>query len=192
MAQIKSKFIEANAVDDTKIKLRNNNNLKARNAADNADVNILKVNASDRIEFASVPQASGAPATGNDLVNKTYADSLSGAVASVNGATGVVVLDTDDISEGSTNKYQKTWAKASFTLNGTDITNQYKDFSHVAVTDSVDLIISGVVQIEGVDYTLDYTGGSGGNTRLTFAGDLATGGAAELISGDILRVKYQR
>lgn len=35
-------------------------------------------------------------------------DSVSGAVDSVNGQTGVVVLDTDDISEGATNKYNAT------------------------------------------------------------------------------------
>jgi hypothetical protein len=34
------------------------------------------------------------------------------------------------------------------------------------------------------------TGGSGGVTRITFAGDLATGGNAALVAGDILQIKY--
>lgn len=40
------------AIDDTKIRLRNNQFLTARNLADDADVDIVKVNASNVIEFA--------------------------------------------------------------------------------------------------------------------------------------------
>ena len=115
----------------------------------------------------------------------------SNAVVSVNGFTGVVVLDTDDVAEGSTNKYQKTWNKENLTLNGTDITNQYKDLAQVIIASSLDLVVAGIVQTEGVDYTVSLTGGAGGKTRISFAGDLATGGAAALVSGDVLRFKYQ-
>lgn len=114
----------------------------------------------------------------------------SNAVASVNSLTGVVVLDTDDIAEG-TNKYQKTWNKENLTLNGTDITNQYKDLAQVCIAGSIDVVVSGIIQVEGTDYTVSLTGGAGGKTRISFAGDLATGGAAALISGDIMRFKYQ-
>jgi hypothetical protein len=114
----------------------------------------------------------------------------SNAVVSVNGLTGTVVLTTDNVTAG-TNQYQKTWGKESLTLNGTDITNQYKDLAQVVIAGSLDLVVSGLVQIEGVDYSLNLTGGAGGKTRLTFLGDLATAGAAALISGDVLRVKYQ-
>lgn len=44
--------------------------------------------------------------TYNDVANTLTIDSAAGgAVDSVNGQTGVVVLDTDDVSEGTTNKY---------------------------------------------------------------------------------------
>ena len=43
----------------------------------------------------------------NDNFNELYSDDA-GDVDSVNGATGVVVLDTDDITEGSTNLYNAT------------------------------------------------------------------------------------
>lgn len=43
-------FLE-NSVSDLAIRLRNNEYLRARNAADTGDINILKVNASDNIEF---------------------------------------------------------------------------------------------------------------------------------------------
>ena len=57
--QVTTKFIEDNSVTDAKIKLTNNGNLKARNFSDSGDINILKVNASDEIEFALLPKFSG-------------------------------------------------------------------------------------------------------------------------------------
>lgn len=53
-------------------------------------------------------------------------DSLD-AVESVNGQTGVVVLDTDDISEGSTNLYDKTVVLTSGT--GISATGTYPNFT---------------------------------------------------------------
>ena len=48
----------------------------------------------------------------------TYSDLGSGAVTSVNGETGVVTLDTNDISEGSTNKYfSNTLARQAFSAS---------------------------------------------------------------------------
>ncbi len=46
------------------------------------------------------------------------------------------------------------------------------------------------MQQKTVDYTVSLTGGSGGVTRITFAGDLATGGNAALIATDILVISY--
>lgn len=45
--------LSANAVNDTKIRLRNDQYLRGRNAAGSGDVDIIKVNASDEIEFPS-------------------------------------------------------------------------------------------------------------------------------------------
>jgi hypothetical protein len=360
MAQISTKFIKdlavstiklaANSVSEAKIRLSNNAYLRARNAANSADVDVVKVDGSDKIVFGSLPQAAGTPSAANDLINKAYADTLSGAVSSVNGQTGVVVLDSDDISEGSTNlyftnarakaaavadsitdgitdvapsqnavfdalalkisssekganngvatldaggkipvaqlpnsvmeyqgtwnastnspsladgtgsagdvylvnvagtqdlgsgsqtfavgdwvvysgsiwqksinsnavvsvnsqtgvvvldtddiaegssnKYQKTWSKDSFTLVAGDITNGYIDLAHTIIASSLDLWVDGgAMETEGVNYTVSLTGGSGGVTRVSFAGDLATGGASELVATDVIRVKYQR
>jgi hypothetical protein len=80
--------------------------------------------------------------------------------------------------------------KENFTLAGADITNQYVDMTQVITADSLHLVVDGVYQIEGEDYTISLTGGAGGKTRLTFAGDLATGGPAALIAGDKLHVQY--
>lgn len=149
------------------------------------------------------------------------------AVTSVNSVTptgGNVALDTDDLPEGGnlyfTTARARTAAVADainngttdiapsqnavfdalalkqnslnsgaeqLTLNGTDITNQYKDLAQIAINGSLVVVAFGIVQTQGVDYTLSIVSSK---TRITFAGDLATGGAAELISGDKLNVQY--
>lgn len=80
MSQLQKKFLANNAVDENKIRLSNNANLKARNAANSADVNILKVDTSDRIFFASIPQYSGTPSAANDIANKAYVDAISSGI----------------------------------------------------------------------------------------------------------------
>lgn len=87
-AGITTAKIAANAVDDTLIRLRSAQFLRARNAANSADVNLLRLNSSDVIEFASLPQSSGTPTNANDLVNKSYADSLSSGVVSTSVIAG--------------------------------------------------------------------------------------------------------
>lgn len=76
MSQIKTKFIQDNAVTSTKVRLTNDAYLRSRNAADNGDVNMMKVNGSDRIEFASLPQVTADPSVANDLVRKAYVDAI--------------------------------------------------------------------------------------------------------------------
>lgn len=205
--QIVKKFLANGAIAN----LLNNTYLKARNAADSADIDVLKVNASDVIEFASFPQKSGTPANANDLVNKDYVDTNAGtgdiksdgtvafaADQSMGGFKLTNLAAPTVNTDAATKLYvdtaasaQKSWFQAALTLNGTDITNQYKDLSHVGVTGSIMLFVNGVFQRPGTDFTINYTGGSGGNTRITFAADLATGGAAELVSGDVLYFQYQ-
>lgn len=308
MAKLIKEWLEDNAVDGSKIKLTNDQWLKARNFANSGDINIAKVNASDEIELASVPvvgasylipssekgansgvatldsggkipaaqlpntvmeykgvwnantnSPSLSDASGNagdvylvttagtqDLGSGSqtfavgdwvvYSGSIwqksinSNAVVSVNGQQGVVSLDTDDIAEGSALYFTEarvlgtdlagfsagagtvtsadtvlsafnkivgninafTGADAEyvvFTLSAGDITNQYVDLSHVAMTDSISVCPKGgIPQEPGVDYTISYTGGSGGNSRISFAGDLAS----TLVAGHKLMVKYLR
>ena len=85
--------------------------------------------------------------------------------------------------------------KTLITLSAGDITNQYVDLSHVARTNSIDFLVrGGGIMVEGAsyDYSVSYTGGAGGNTRITFLNDLATGGPSALIAGDIVVIKYER
>lgn len=359
MSQVKNKFIESNAVDDLKLRLRNNQYLRARNAAGTDDVSVIKLNASDVIEFASLPQANFAPSSAADLVNKAYVDGVAQGLdikASVRVATtadislsgtqtidGVSVVAGDRVlvksqSSGSQNGIYVAaagaWSRAvdadssakvtaglfvfveegsahadtgwvlssnqpitldttalsftqfsgagsitagagltksgntidvvagdssidvqadsvavatggitsaklaatsvtaaklgsdvagnglqggngsaisakvdgvtvkvnnsgqlesykpkkeAITLNSTDISNQYKDLAYLAATDSVMVSVSGVIQYEGVDYSLSTYSGV---TRISLLGDLASGGNAALVSGDVLRIQY--
>lgn len=86
-----------------------------------------------------------------------------------------------------------TGNKETFVLSGTDITNQYLDLAHVAKTGTVDFKVKGSGDLlEGAlyDYSINYTGGSGGNTRITFLNDLATGGGAALVATDVVQISY--
>ena len=179
MAKIQGKWIEDGAVGADQIQLGNDAFLKGRNNADNADVDIIKVNTSDQLELSAKLRDAdnSAPSADEELANKKYVDdqvagitipstfelqgnwdadtnsptlantdtsvdnflyyvNVAGStdfgagsitfavgdwvynngsvwlkadnnddVLSVNGQVGVVVLDTDDISEGATNKY---------------------------------------------------------------------------------------
>ena len=64
----------------------------------------------------SVTGNAGALAISNGVLN--VPPSAGAPVDSVNGATGVVVLDTDDIAEGTTNKYMVLGTTASTALAG--------------------------------------------------------------------------
>ncbi len=116
-------------------------------------------------------------------------------VASVNGQTGAVTLDSDDIAEGSTNQYfTNTRAKQAIVfdrekivLNSTDITNQYVDLAALINGESLVAFNMRLALHETDDYVLSTVGGL---TRLTFAGDSATGGNSALEVGDILRFVY--
>lgn len=347
MSQIKNKFIEGasgstqTGVTDDKIRLRSANYLRSRNNANGADVNVLRVNASDVIEFPSVPQiSSGTPSADSDIATVLAVKNIAAglrdpkdavraasstnvtlppggttftvdSVTIVNGdrvllagqttgsqngiydvsgvGTSVVLTRSTDMDasaevtyglstlvvEGTANA-GSTWmltttgaitlgstsltiSKISsggttysggdmialsgsvfavdllatgglsssnpgnvagqlqvnvnsntlkistntiegvkpvidtFTLIAGDITNQFIDLSQVSESAaSIKLfVIGGPEQRQGTDYTVNLTGGTGGKTRLTFAGDLATAGAAALVATDIVIVEYR-
>lgn len=186
MALIQGKFIANNAIDASKIKLLNDQALRSRNAADNADVDLIKLDTSDNIilandafigankivtaaekgaangvapldgsglissiylpsfvddvlEYANLAAFPGTGETGKIYValdtNKTYRWSGSAyveisasAVDSVQGLTGVVSLDTDDIPEGVSNLYYAS------SLFNTDFSSKTSDDLSEGVT----------------------------------------------------------
>lgn len=96
MALITKEWLSNDAVDGTKLKLENDQYLRGRNNADSADINIIKVNTSDKLEFASVPQVTSDPSADNDLVRKSYVVTQLGsyqATSEKGSASGYCPLD---------------------------------------------------------------------------------------------------
>lgn len=111
-------------------------------------------------------------------------DNLQINIDGTNGSTAI---------NGSNEIVAARQAQEVITLAGGDITNQFIDLAVAAVSAaSISVVpVGGPPQEQGVDYTVSLTGGAGGVTRLTFAGDLATGGDAALIATDKLIAKYE-
>ena len=59
---------------------------------------------------------------------------------------------------------------------------------NLAKTNSLYLFFSGLKQRFGTDYTV---APASGVSRVTFAGDLATGGNSALVSGDVIEYSYE-
>jgi len=72
MSKLQTKWINDNAISELKVRLSNDSYLRARNAADTADLNLLKANASNLAEFGIEPSYVGVPSTANSLVNRQY------------------------------------------------------------------------------------------------------------------------
>lgn len=212
MSQIQTKFIADNAVTGLKQRLANDQALRARNAANNADISILKVNASDQRVFLGdflpdvITYVIGS-------LSKTWAEAWTKSLKLVNSANTFKVsiaapaalaadysleLPADDGASGevlSTNgsgvlswvsNAGLTLARETFTLNGTDITNQFVTLANAPNVASVTLIVKGgAPTMYGASHDYTVTG-----AQLDFLNDLATGGAAALVSGDILQVTY--
>lgn len=159
--------IAANAVTGAKFRLDNDQSLRARNAADDADIDLVKVDATDDIQaqglwnFATLPESAAVPASPDQLVNKAYADSL--------------------VPAGMVGGLQNV------TLNAGNIADQYYDLAEEITPNTLHFTFSGVKQTEGEDYSLSLEGGV---TRVTFLNDLATGGAAALVDGDKVVFQY--
>jgi hypothetical protein len=149
-----------NDINDRYIQLRNNRYLRSLASDNAANINILKVDADGVIQFASLPQVSSDAVAGNDLVRKSQICSA-------------LALKQNLI----------TWAKETKTLIASDITNQYIDLGHTPMASSLAVSVDGVMQYEGTDYSV-------AGARITFLGDLATGGAAALIAGDKVNCQY--
>jgi hypothetical protein len=158
--------IAANAVTGAKILLANTEWLRGRNAANNADLNLIRANGTDQTEIAGptvfvdvlTPQSAAAPLLGPDLTNKTYVDA--------------------QVAGGGTADFENhVWT-------GPEIVAQAFTIAFTPKVNSVTHSVSGVIQTEIGDYTI-----AGNVLTLTPGGDLATGGAAALVAGDVSVVR---
>lgn len=93
--QIKKKFILADSIDGEKLLFLNNQTMRSRNAADTADVDLMKLDASDKLQFLVVPQVSADPVAAEDLSRKGYVDAevadLQGQIDALSSSGGAAV-----------------------------------------------------------------------------------------------------
>ena len=117
-----------------------------------------------------------------------YGASTSAMASSAAGTTGQVLTSNGTSAPTwATPSAGATWAKETFVLSGTDITNQYVTLANTPIANSVIFEVQGGgAQLEGASY--DFTIST--NTAV-FQNGLATGGVSALIAGDILQIQYQ-
>ena len=74
MSQIQKKFLKPDSVDESKILLLNNGAVRARNASDSADVDLFKLDGSDKLQLLVMPEVSSDASSANQLVRKSQFD----------------------------------------------------------------------------------------------------------------------
>jgi hypothetical protein len=254
MSQITKKFITNNAVADEKIRLDNNGSLRARNAANSADIDLLKVNTSDEFVLQSGlhPETDGGVDLGSPTLEfgevharyiatdgtELLLEATTGAI-NISPTTEVVILDQsatiaipvkfydagNNFTAGIrapatlTASYQLTlppdagtngdvlsvdgsgnlsfvapggggvtWSKETFTLVSGDITNQFLTVANTPIPDSLTFSVRGAGFLSEGGANPDW---SQSGTQINFLNDLATGGSAALVAGDIVVIQYQ-
>lgn len=164
----------------------------------NVDDSTIEINVDTlRVKDAGITLAKLASDSVDENKIVSTALSSSGALAGGSGTKLSVKVDASTVKiNGSDNLESLKHQEEEFVLDGTDITNQYVDLAHAIWGASASLnsaslfVVGGPMQRKAVDYTVSLTGGSGGVTRITFDGDLATAGAAELVATDVLVISY--
>lgn len=134
-------------------------------------------------------QLAAASVDENKIVSTTF--STSGAIIGGSGTKVAVAVDGSTVNITTNALHAVTSQVDQLLLNGTDITNQYKDVSFpITGTGSVEVsYIGGLIQANS-NFSVSATGGVAGVGRITFLSELATGGSQALVSGDTLVVGY--
>lgn len=105
-------------------------------------------------------------------------------VADVSDSNNLKQVTAQDIADLAVDP--TLFAKETFTLSAGDITAQKVTLANTPKANSVMLIVKGgAPTLEGASHDYSMSG-----AQLNFLNDLATGGAAALIAGDIIQVAY--
>lgn len=79
--------------------------------------------------------------------------------------------------------------KAKFVLSSGDISNGYIELPMEAISGSEMVFVGPLFVYEGDEYSVSVVGGK---TRITFMGELASGGNTSVASGDVIYVRYMK
>ena len=153
--------IADNAVGASIVRLENNFALRSRNAANDADVNLFKLNGSDIMEFSFFPiTPSSAPDADYEVANKKYVDDEIGGIPAA-----------------------KTWLHEVITLDGDDITAGYVDSTQDCIIASSMIFVGG---LKGTIIDDDTLSSEGSKLRITFvaATGWGVGSGQALEAGD--------
>lgn len=155
MSQIQTKFIANDAVTDTKIKLANNAAIRARNAANTADVALLKLSATDKPQFDTLPEVNAAlaiPSSNKQLATVEYVQNIVAAKGDVKDSVDYLA-DTNIPLTGAT-----------LTVDGATLTNGMRIILTAQTTASQNGIY--LVTVAGT-YTLTRATDSNTNAQVT-------------------------
>lgn len=73
-SQIKKKFIEANAIDGSKILMNSDEALRIKKASGTEEQSVFKLDAQDKLQFLIAPRISADPTDNDELARKGYVD----------------------------------------------------------------------------------------------------------------------
>lgn len=121
----------------------------------------------------------------NDMLAGSIADSKLSQITTADKVAGSAVqLNAEGSISNDTGLKALKYTVENLTLDATDISNGYVDLAQTPFGAKVTMSVAGLPpQLLGTDYTVS-------SNRVTFAGDLASGGAAALINGDKVQVEY--
>lgn len=195
MSQIQKKFIKDAAVDGVKLLFLNDQTMKARNAADSADVSLMKLDTSDVLKLLKLPRvdaALAAPSDDKDLATKEYVDGeITDNVTNQLGvALGIATLDASGKIPSSqltveAFEYKGSWSALANSPSLADGVGNTGDVYHVSAAGSQDLGSGSISFVVGDKVV--YNGSIWEKWDLTDAVSSVNGetGAVTLTSGDI-------
>jgi hypothetical protein len=134
--------------------------------------------------------AIGSSKVTNDMLAGSIADTKLSTISTANKVSGSAVqLNADNSVTNSTGLKACKHIINSVTLAGGDITAQYVDGTQEAyATTGVTIRVKGLGPLfVGDDFTVSNVSNK---VRITFTNALATGGAQELVAGDVMEIEY--
>lgn len=144
---------------------------------------VLAVNAGDGIQIISDNVA----AKVSDLAGNGLEDDGSNNLR--------IKLDGSSLAVSASGlKSNVEFYKEKYSVTSTLTTGAFFDLDFVAEVNSISAFVDRLAIHEGAseDFTVSYTGGAGGVTRITFVNDLVTPGQSQLSNGDSVYFKYQK
>lgn len=150
LSQIKRKFIGDNEVAGEKIRLDNDQTLRAKSAT-TGDVDLLKLDTDDILQFLALPRVPSDPTDGNDVARKSYVDDATTAITDTIGQPdGIAPLGADNKVPVihlpfSLMQYQGVWDASTNTPALADYTDAEEAAEHVGDTYRVN--VSAIVDL---------------------------------------------